>query len=297
MAATRIKRGGKPARAAAKIRKPLFVMPNLSARAKQALMLGVPALLATAGVGTAVMADVPARIRASLALQSAAAGFEINHVEVQGAREVPRIMVYNAALGGVSNPLLGADLAAIRAELRRHPWVADASVSRQLPDTLVVRLTERKPVALWQHQHRFRLIDISGRVLATERLERFAGLPLIVGPGANLQVADWLALTGTSPRLASRIEAGVLVGARRWNIHFKSGETLALPDTPEGARAALTRFAGLEEQLPPNRKLLGTHFERFDMRVPGQLIVGGPQVQKALEAAEKAARAQKAATI
>ncbi|WP_188946509.1 cell division protein FtsQ/DivIB, partial [Polymorphobacter multimanifer] len=271
MASTRIKRGAKPAPP-----KRRFKLPALSPRTRRALMIGVPALLATAGVATAVIADVPARMRASLALESAAAGFEIHHVEVQGAREVPRMVVYNAVLQGTSNPLLGADLAAIRAELQRHPWVADASVSRRLPDTLVVRLAERQPVALWQHRQRFHLIDIGGRVLGTGDLDRFAGLPLVVGPGANHQIADWLTLTAASPQLAGRIEAGVLVGERRWNVHFKSGETLALPDTPDGARAALTRFAGLEADLPPNRKLLGTHFERFDMRVPGQLIVGGP---------------------
>jgi cell division protein FtsQ len=290
-----MRRGAKPAKAAPPNRR--LAVPDLSPRTRRSLLIGVPALLASGGIAIAVVADVPARMRASLALESAAAGFEIHHVEVQGAREVPRMVVYNAVLRGTSNPLLGADLAAIRAQLQRHPWVADASVSRRLPDTLVVRLAERKPVALWQHQGRFRVVDIGGRVLSKDRLERFAGLPLVVGPGANHQVADWLALTAASPRLAGQIEAGVLVGARRWNVHFKSGETLALPDTPGGARAALTRFASLEEELPPNRKLLGTHFERFDMRVPGQLIVGGPQVQKALEAAEKAARASNAATI
>ncbi len=292
MAATRIKRGAKPPPPKRRLK-----LPELSPRSRRALMIGVPALLATAGVTTAVVADVPARMRASLALESAAAGFEIHHVEVLGAREVPRMVVYNAVLRGTSNPLLGADLAAIRSQLRSHPWVADASVSRRLPDTVVVRLAERQPVALWQHKGRFHLIDIGGRVLSADDLDRFAALPLVVGPGANHQVADWLALTSASPQLTDKIEAGVLVGARRWNVHFKSGETLALPDTPDGARAALTRFASLEAELPVNRKLLGTHFERFDMRVPGQLIVGGPEVQKALEAAEKAARAKKAATI
>jgi cell division protein FtsQ len=34
----------------------------------------------------------------------------------------------------------------LRAELLKLPWVEDARVSRQLPDTLVIDIVERKPV-------------------------------------------------------------------------------------------------------------------------------------------------------
>lgn len=295
MAAVKIKRGAKPKSKARVMQRPQ--LPSLSPVARRGLMLGVPlALVGGLGVAGWVL-DWPGQAREATAVRTAAAGFEIRHVEVLGVREVPRLKVYEAVLVGQSNPMLATDLAAIRGRLRALPWVADASVSRRLPDTVVVRVSEREPVALWQHRGRFRLIDITGRVLAAERLERFARLPLVVGPGANVQVGELLALASAAPALAAQMEAGVLVGQRRWNLKFKTGETMALPDTPDGAKAALLRFAALEAELPPGQKLLGGRFERFDLRVPGQMTVGGPEVKKALEAAAKAAREQKAATI
>lgn len=298
MAAVKIKRGENQAKRKMKAQVvQREARAPLSATQRRALAIGVPfaGLLALGTIGWAF--DWPSRASDALALSTAAAGLEIRHVEVTGLQQVPRLTVYEAVLAGPSNPMLATDLAIVRDRLRALPWVADASVSRRLPDTIVVNVSERKPVALWQHNGRFHLIDITGRVLAQDGLDAFASLPLVVGAGANTEIGALLDLAAAAPTLAPHVEAAVLVGQRRWNLKFKSGETLALPDTPASARRALQRFAALEADLPADQKLLGGRFERFDLRIPGQMIVGGPEVQKAIEAAEKAAAAQRRATI
>ena len=224
--------------------------------------------------------------------QSAVAGLEVRHVEVTGTRELALLPIYQAALPGSDNAMLTSDLGAIRERLRALPWVADASVSRRLPDTLAIAITERRPVALWQHKQRLQAIDINGVPLTHDRLERFAKLPLVVGPGANTRVREFLTLAATAPTLAPKVNAAVLVGGRRWDLKFKTGETLSLPDTPAEASDALKRFARLDGNA---EGLLGGRFERFDMRLKGRMIVGGAAVKQALEANAKAAKAAAAA--
>lgn len=221
---------------------------------------------------------------------TAVAGLEIRHVEVSGNSELELLPVYQAALPGRDNAMLTSDLGAIRTRLQALPWVADASVSRRLPDTLVIAITERRPAALWQNRRQVRAIDINGVPLTADRLERFAQLPLVVGPGANTRVRELLALVATTPTLAPKVDAAVLVGQRRWDLKFKTGETLSLPDTPAAAGSALRQFARLDEGNA-GAGLLGGRFERFDMRLPGRMIVGGPAVKQALEDNAKAARA------
>jgi cell division protein FtsQ len=294
MTATTIKRGAKPPRTKAPAPRKAAdtVALPVSARAlRRNLAIGGAVLVtATAGV-VATLMGVPQRAWQNFVQDTAIAGFEIRHVEVDGTREMPRLPVYDAALSGPSNAMLNADLPAIRTRLLALPWVADASVARQLPDTLSIRIVERRPVALWQHRQRFALIDINGQVLPTPDLTRFAKLPVVVGTGANGRVRELLALTASAPSLSEKVDAAILVGGRRWDVKFKSGETLALPDTPAAATAAFKRFAKLEQQMAEDRKLLGGRFQRFDMRLPGQITIGGPGVQSALEAAAKAAKA------
>ena len=254
-------------------------------------------LIGITGVILATLAGVPQQQWADFVGSTARAGFEVRHVEIAGTREMDKLPIYDAALSGPSNAMLRADLPQIRNRLLTLPWVADASVGRRLPDTLTIQIVERRPVALWQHQQRFALIDITGRPLATTGLDRFAALPVVVGRGANTRVRELLALTAAAPTLSDKVDAAVLVGGRRWDVKFKSGETLALPDTPAAATAAFKRFARLEAGLSEDRKLLGGRFQRFDMRLPGQMTVAGPAVQQALEAAAKAAKAPKPTTI
>src|SRR3546814_5079914 len=68
-------------------------------------------------------------------------------------------------------------------------WVKDARISRRLPDTLVVDIVERDPVAVWQHDGQLHLIDVTGVVLQSVSAGAMPDLPLVVGPNANLQTA------------------------------------------------------------------------------------------------------------
>ena len=301
MTTTTMKRGARPPRhkpvPQRKIVGETVALP-LSARAlRRNVVIASASLLAVTGAVFASLAGVPQRQWAEFVRDTAQAGFEVRHVEIAGAHEMDRLPIFVAALSGPSNAMINADLGQIRMRLLALPWVADASVGRRLPDTLSIQIIERRPVALWQHQRRFALIDITGRLLTTKALDRYATLPVVIGPGANKRVRELLALTASAPSLSARVDAAVLVGGRRWDVKFKSGETLALPDTPAAATAAFKRFASLEAGLSEDRKLLGGRFERFDMRLPGQMTVAGPAVQQALEAAAKAAKAAKPTTI
>lgn len=293
MTAIALKRGAKPARrapAAPRRAAPATIaLPVSAAVLRRNLAIVAVTLVVTAASIVAGLAGAPQRLWADFVRQTADAGFEVRHVDISGTREMGRLPIYDAALGGADNAMITTDLAAIRARLLALPWVADASVGRRLPDTLSIQIVERRPVALWQHHRHFTAIDITGQPLTARNLERFAKLPIVIGAGANARVRELLALTAAAPTLSDKVDAATLVGGRRWDVKFKSGETLALPDTPAAATAAFKRFARLDASLSDDRKLLGRRFERFDMRLPGQMTVGGPGVKQALDAATKAA--------
>lgn len=230
---------------------------------RQGLLLagGLAAAGAVAGLSLWYF-DVPKRISFGLAQGAANLGFEVTTLQVTGLKNAPRLAVYSAVLDGRTNSMLSIDLDDVRARLRTNPWIADASVSRQLPDTLIVSVQERKPVAIWQLQGRLSIIDVYGRVLETERVKQFAKLPLVVGPEANQHALSLFSLLSIHPELRSRMDAATWIGGRRWDLRFRSGELLMLPEGEDASRKALERFAEMER----NTGLLGRGFARFDMR-------------------------------
>ena len=223
-------------------------------------------------VGAAVWFGVPGMVGAAIAQGAGKAGFRVEQIEVTGLKRMDRMSVYAVALEDKQNEtsMLSVDLDAIRQRLLRYGWIADAHVSRRLPDTLLVDIVERKPAAVWQDNGQLTLIDSSGVLLEPVQADAIPDLPLVIGPGADRQEAAYQALLSAAPALKPRITAASWVGNRRWDLTFESGETLLLPE--DGAAHALVKFAELDGARP----LLGRGWLRFDMRDPDKLVARKP---------------------
>src|SRR6476660_7663203 len=75
------------------------------------------------------------------------------------------------------------------------------------------------------------------------------------------------------PTLKPQLASATWVGGRRWDLNFQSGETVALPEGDDPARVALQRFAKVDK----SSGLLGRGIVRFDLRIPGKMIVRLPR--------------------
>lgn len=224
-------------------------------------------LLAAAGVW-AFAAGLPQRLLFDAVTLASAAGLSVRQVEISGDQRQPRLDIYREILSGGSDSMFLLDIAELRTRLLSLPWVADASIRRQWPDTLVIQITERQPIAIWQVGGRYLLTDGSDTPLPPAPLADFAGLPLVVGPGAGPAADTLLALLADHPGLLDALVGAVRVGERRWDLKLESGETISLPEDREAA-AALARLAAAQKETP----VLGQGFLRIDLRIPGRMAI------------------------
>ena len=154
----------------------------------------------------------------------------------------------------------------------QYGWIKDARVSRRLPDTLVVDIVERSPAAIWQHSGRLSLIDAKGVVLEPVSVGTMPDLPLVIGPKANQRAQDLDRLLAEASSLKELLAGATWVGNRRWDLRFRSGETLSLPEGEPEAKAALAKFAHMDGA----NRLLGRGILRFDMRDPSRFVLRLP---------------------
>jgi cell division protein FtsQ len=202
-------------------------------------------------------------------------GFKVDEIIVSGRRETSRADLLRAVRLARGAPILAFDLGRARKRVERLPWVRSASVQRMLPDTVILTIEERRPLALWQNKERFRLIDRDGEVIRGQALQRFSSLPVVVGPGAPALALEFLTMLRSQPGLAGRVEAAVRVGGRRWNVRLKGGIDVRLPAA--GAKKAWARLAEYERK----HKILERDVRVLDLRLPDRLIVReGPGSKK-----------------
>lgn len=228
-------------------------------------------LFAVAGLA-AHATGVTAKIHEEYAQAVGRAGFQVRKVEVVGADRIDRLKVYDIALAQKDRSMAAVDLDDVRHDLMRYGWIKDARVSRRLPDTLVVDIVERSPAAIWQHNNRLSLIDEQGVVLEPVTVATMPDLPLVIGPQANRRAQDLDRLMAEASSLKELLAGATWVGNRRWDLRFRSGETLSLPEGEGEAKLALAKFAHMDGA----NRLLGRGILRFDMRDPARFVLRLP---------------------
>lgn len=202
---------------------------------------------------------------ASLALLVLHSGFfSAQHVSVEGSlHEDPSTV---AAVAGLAEhpPLIDLDPAAMSARLERLPWVRTATVEVRWPDSVVVRIAERVPVATIGSAPRLALVDGSGRVLAyvaappptTVSLEVEHTSQHLGAPGSSLPAVDAPALSvarGVPPVLEGRVRSVMLSARGSVTLDLGQGITASLgtvSQLPEKFEALASVLAGAHIKAP-----------------------------------------------
>ncbi|MEH6530177.1 MAG: cell division protein FtsQ/DivIB [Photobacterium frigidiphilum] len=155
------------------------------------------------------------------------------------------------------------DVDDIQAALEALPWVAQASVRKQWPDTLKVYLVEHQPIAVWNSKY---LVNRQGSVFKADS-QQVAGLQLVhlAGPeGSSKEELE--VLREMQPRLQRagfEIDTLALNERRAWRIWLTNGIRLELGR--EARIERLERFIWLYPELEKQGKEIDYVDLRYDI--------------------------------
>lgn len=152
-------------------------------------------------------------------------------------------------------------LESIREAARRVPWVRDATVRRQFPDTVVIAFQAHRAVALWGSD---RMVSATGEVFEA----RDAGkLPRFVGPEGTAaeMLREYPRVVAAVAPLGDALAELRLSRRGAWTLVLESGLTLQLGRGPAVQR--LERFAAAWPQLAAVKP------QHVDLRYPNGFAV------------------------
>lgn len=252
-------------------------------RARYAKKARVTGFIRRFGVGVAVLAVVAGagawlslsgtldrteqKLRTQLYEKLADAGFRVNNILVEGRYETdPDVLraIINLNRG---DPIFAFDPAEVHEMIERLSWVREAHVERRLPDTIYIGIIERKPIALWQHKNKLRVIDEEGVTLTDKLSANQKSLPIVVGEYANEQAHNLLKMLDAEPEIKNLVEAATWVGDRRWDLTLKNAMVVRLPESDIGL--ALSRLS----QAHAQDRLLDKDLNIIDLREKDRITV------------------------
>jgi cell division protein FtsQ len=187
----------------------------------------------------------------------------VKHVDVQGESQLSEQQVLSAADVPVGAHLAQLDLGAIRTRVAGLAAVKRVDVSRDWPDGVLIRVTERHEVAVVQIGDRYQAMDSDG-VLFKSYAKPPAALPRVVA-GASIS-SDALAeaarvIASLPPGLAARVDHVGVRGVDQVSLTLRSGATVIWGSDGESALKA--------EVL---ERLLAHPARMYDVSVPGQPV-------------------------
>ncbi|WP_417810100.1 cell division protein FtsQ/DivIB [Thalassospira alkalitolerans] len=198
---------------------------------------------------------------------SADVGMTVKNIEVTGREKTDPAALLAAIGQKPGTPIITFDVDAARERIEQLSWVRDAIVERQLPNTLVVSIAERQPLALWQTETGHVLIDADGTQLQDYELGDYLNLPVLVGTDAREHASEMLTTLKTIPRLFDMVTGAQRIGNRRWNIQLANGMFIRLPE--ENMAKAWARL----DQLDQAHNILSRDVLIVDLRLPDRTFV------------------------
>lgn len=181
--------------------------------------------LAKLGLAAAVLGA----LGISVTLAMGALDQDITQVSVSGRfQRVSPVEVEQAVKARVREVgLLSVDLRAVRRAVEQLPWVDSASVERQWPRALRIRVVEQVPAARWGANG---LLNTRGELFISEARHIPPELPRLSGPrGSEAEVARrYLAAQGQLIEAGMRLTAVRLDARGAWEFDLDNGITVRL---------------------------------------------------------------------
>jgi len=190
----------------------------------------------------------------------------VQHVEVRGESLLTQQRVLDAAKVPEGAHLAQLDLEAIRARVSALAPVKRVDVSRDWPDGVLIKVTERKAVAVVLIGGRYQAMDATG-VLFRDYPRPPVGMPRVVstsgaGSEALAQAARVIAALPSS--LAARVDHVEVHGVDQISLALRGGASVVWgSDDQSGVKAQVLA------------KLLPHAAEVYDVSVPGQPVTSG----------------------
>lgn len=176
--------------------------------------------------------DVPQRVEQSVDEMLIRLDLRVLNIMVIGVEKLPQDQVLEASKIEVGDNIFLVDLAEVKGRIENLTWVREATISRSLPNSIIIDVAEERPEAVFILGDVRYLISGSGKLLSKiDDDEQAQGYLYTKGKQANIGFREIVGFVQKHNVLYSQLEGVEKVSNRRWNLVLKTGCVVQLPET------------------------------------------------------------------
>jgi cell division protein FtsQ len=198
------------------------------------------------------------------------AGFIVKTININGASKKNTEIIMEGLAIRNGESIFKVSTKDIYKYVSSKSFVKSVIVSKNLPNILNINIIEKEPIAIFQQNSKFFLIDREGAIIE-EVSSRRSGLPVVIGDDANLHAMQIVDKISRFKQVMPRVEHMMFVRKRRWDIVLRGGTIVKLPK--ENVDQAIKTLSDLS-----NKELI-KGAKTIDLRIEGSTVISGIKSQ------------------
>lgn len=208
--------------------------------------------------------------------------FQLEEVVISGCGRVTEKEI--AALAGVKHfqNILAINLEETARRIRINPWVEDVELERELPDKLVIKVSEKRPIALIKKDGDIYFVDSDGVMFEKLGKRENADIPILTGFDKNADLlkksTELIACLSSRDMFPKISDVSEIRGEDIFGFSLVTNGGLCIELGFENYREKLERLKSVMADLAV--KNLDRGFLHINLRDPGRVIVQKRNVLK-----------------
>lgn len=191
--------------------------------------------------------------------------FVVNTIQTVGRERASKNDLSKILKKYQKTSLLSLDLNYIQSEVEKVAWIKKVIIRRVLPNTLSLTIEEFSPRAVWIRGRDRYVLDKNGYTIEKVSDDQFQNYFTIKGVEAELNLMNLIESLENFDEIYNQIDYANYVGRRRWDLHYKSGVRIMLPEDN-----IIDSLSLLETYIKEN-KLIEKGHKKIDLRVDGKI--------------------------
>ncbi len=151
--------------------------------------------------------------------------------------------------------------------------IKSATVRKNLPNSIIIDVTEKTPIAIFQKDMKFYLIDKEGTTIS-EVTTRIGSYPIIAGDDADKNANVVLNIIAKFPTVKNKLDSMIFVRKRRWDIVVAGGILVKLPE--DNIEKVVESLSILLSKENINKNTV----KSIDLRVTENIIINGLKLKQ-----------------
>jgi cell division protein FtsQ len=191
--------------------------------------------------------------------------FVVNTIQTVGRERASKNDLSKILKKYQKTSLLSLDLNYIQSEVEKVALIKKVIIRRVLPNKLSLTIEEFSPRAVWIRGRDRYVLDKNGYTIEKVSDDQFQNYFTIKGAEAELNLMNLIESLENFDEIYNQIDYANYVGRRRWDLHYKSGVRIMLPEDN-----IIDSLSLLETYIKEN-KLIEKGHKKIDLRVDGKI--------------------------